>query len=62
METDTLASANKELSISKLLNAPRELVWSVWTDPEHIKNWWARMASPIQLIKWILRQEVHGTW
>jgi uncharacterized protein YndB with AHSA1/START domain len=30
----------KELMISRLLNAPLELVWKVWTDPEHIKNWW----------------------
>jgi len=29
-----------ELKISRLLDAPRELVWEVWTDPEHIKNWW----------------------
>lgn len=33
-------SGNKELSICRLLNAPQELVWEVWTDPEHIKNWW----------------------
>ncbi len=33
-------TSNRELSISRLLNAPRELVWEVWTNPEHIKNWW----------------------
>ena len=26
--------------ISRLLNAPRELVWQVWTQPEHIAKWW----------------------
>ena len=31
---------DRELSISRVLNAPRELVWEVWTNPEHIKNWW----------------------
>lgn len=25
---------------TRLLNAPRELVWEVWTEPEHIKEWW----------------------
>jgi len=25
---------------TRLLNAPRELVWEVWTDPKHIKEWW----------------------
>jgi uncharacterized protein YndB with AHSA1/START domain len=34
------AAAKRELSISRILNAPRELVWEVWTNPDHIKNWW----------------------
>jgi uncharacterized protein YndB with AHSA1/START domain len=33
-------TADRELRISRLLNAPIELVWEVWTNPEHIKNWW----------------------
>jgi len=31
---------SRELSISRVVNAPRELVWKVWTSPEHIKHWW----------------------
>jgi uncharacterized protein YndB with AHSA1/START domain len=33
-------AGNRELSISRVVNAPRELVWKVWTEPEHIKHWW----------------------
>ena len=33
-------TADRELIITRVLNAPRELVWEVWTKPEHIKNWW----------------------
>lgn len=33
-------SSNRELSISRLIHAPRELVWKVWTEPHHIKQWW----------------------
>ncbi len=40
MVTDTVLSPGKELTITRVLNAPIELVWKVWTDPEHIKNWW----------------------
>ena len=29
-----------QLIHTRLLNAPRELVWEVWTNPEHIKEWW----------------------
>jgi uncharacterized protein YndB with AHSA1/START domain len=34
------ATTDRELIISRLLNAPRELVWEVWTNPEHVKHWW----------------------
>ena len=34
------STADRELVITRTLNAPRELVWEVFTQPEHIKNWW----------------------
>lgn len=33
-------TTDRELRISRLLNAPVELVWKVWTDPDQIKKWW----------------------
>jgi uncharacterized protein YndB with AHSA1/START domain len=24
----------------RILNAPRALVWKVWSDPEHLAHWW----------------------
>ncbi|CAN5327540.1 SRPBCC family protein [soil metagenome] len=38
------STADRELFVSRLLNAPRELVWEVWTNPEHIANWWGPEA------------------
>ena len=29
-----------KLMIERVFNAPRELVWQAWTDPEMIKQWW----------------------
>ncbi len=43
MTTKTQAAkdtSNREIKISRILNAPRELVWDVWTDPKHIDKWW----------------------
>lgn len=40
MTTVINETANRELSITRLLNARPELVWEVWTKPEHIANWW----------------------
>ncbi len=31
---------DRELTISRLLDAPRELVFDVWTNPEHLTRWW----------------------
>ncbi len=30
----------RELVTTRLVNAPRELVWEVWTNPEHVVHWW----------------------
>lgn len=32
--------SGRELSISRLIHAPIELVWEAWTQPEHIRQWW----------------------
>ncbi|HEY3251392.1 MAG TPA: SRPBCC domain-containing protein [Ignavibacteria bacterium] len=29
-----------ELVITRIFDAPRELVWKAWTEPEHFKRWW----------------------
>ncbi|WDI32287.1 SRPBCC domain-containing protein [Hyphococcus flavus] len=29
-----------ELIMSRVYDAPRPLVWSVWTDPKHLRQWW----------------------
>jgi uncharacterized protein YndB with AHSA1/START domain len=40
MATKTAKTTDREISISRILNAPRELVWKVWTDPKHVSEWW----------------------
>lgn len=39
---------NKELLISHLFDAPRELVFRAWTDPEHLKHWYAPEGCSIE--------------
>jgi uncharacterized protein YndB with AHSA1/START domain len=35
------ADQNKsELIITRVFDAPRELVWKAWTEPERVKQWW----------------------
>ncbi len=42
MSTATVSprvATQHELHITRVFDAPRELVWKVWTDPEHMKHW-----------------------
>lgn len=32
--------ADREIVITRVLDAPRKLVYEAWTDPEHLINWW----------------------
>lgn len=34
------AFAEREIVISRVFDAPRELVWNAWTDPEQVVRWW----------------------
>jgi len=40
MENQKSNTKDRELIISRKLNAPVDLVWEVWTKQEHIANWW----------------------
>ena len=40
MAEKTIDTKDREILITRLLNAPRELVWEAWTKPEHVKHWW----------------------
>jgi uncharacterized protein YndB with AHSA1/START domain len=40
MESKKSSTHDRELIVTRTLNAPVELVWEVWTMPEHIANWW----------------------
>ena len=31
---------DREIRMVRILNAPRELVWKVFTEPEHLAKWW----------------------
>lgn len=33
-------SAPNEIRISRVFDAPRDLVWRAMTDPKHVVNWW----------------------
>lgn len=40
MSDTTTNTQSKDLIIERVFDAPRELVWQVWTQAEHLKQWW----------------------
>jgi uncharacterized protein YndB with AHSA1/START domain len=37
---DTEATADREIVISRIVDARRERVWQAWTDQKHVAQWW----------------------
>src|SRR5262245_63539620 len=33
-------ASDREIVITRVFDAPRDLVWKVWTQPEHVARWW----------------------
>ena len=46
-----METTKKELLITHLFDAPRELVFSAWTDPEHLKHWYSPEGCTIEFKK-----------
>jgi uncharacterized protein YndB with AHSA1/START domain len=42
----------RELVITRIFDAPRELVWQAWTDPKHVANWWGPNGFTNPLCEW----------
>ena len=37
--TSTSTTADREIVTTRLIDAPRELVFEAWTDPQHVAHW-----------------------
>ena len=33
-------ASEREVTITRIFDAPRSLVFRAWTSPEHLKRWW----------------------
>jgi uncharacterized protein YndB with AHSA1/START domain len=44
-----------DLVITRLVRAPRALVWKAWTDPDHLKEWWCPKPWTTQVLAFDFR-------
>ncbi len=40
IESTGVPTTDREIVLKRVFNAPRELVFDAWTDPDHIGEWW----------------------
>jgi uncharacterized protein YndB with AHSA1/START domain/uncharacterized glyoxalase superfamily protein PhnB len=43
--------AAREMVISRTFNAPRNLVWQAWTEPDRVKKWWGPRIFTAPVVK-----------
>src|SRR5512136_1267641 len=39
-EMEKTLQKRDELTITRVFDVPRELVWTAWTEPERVMKWW----------------------
>lgn len=50
-------AASGKIEITRVLDAPRDVVYSAWTEPEHFTHWW---GAPLETISMDVRPG--GEW
>jgi len=55
--TEQFVMSERTIAIERVLDAPRELVWKVWTDPDEVTKWWGpeHFTTPREEIEFDLR-------
>ena len=54
-ELEKFLARDEAFVITRVFDAPRELVWQVWTDPKHLTNWWGPKGLTMTACKVDLR-------
>ena len=46
---NNMATEVERMTITRIFDAPRELVWKAWTDPKYVMQWWGPkgFTSPV---------------
>lgn len=47
---------NPDLTVSRIIKAPRSAVWKAWKEPEHLAKWWA----PVPIVTIVRKHEFYA--
>jgi len=48
-------TSDREVVLTRVFDAPRDLVWEAWTDPKHLGNWWGPRGFTTRVHAWDVR-------
>ena len=60
MKTRLTLPSDREILITRTFDAPRELVWQMWTAAEHLQHWWGPEGWTLPVCEVDFRPG--GTW
>ncbi|MDF2959545.1 MAG: activator of Hsp90 ATPase 1 family protein [Paenibacillus sp.] len=55
MSEEKATKHDSQLVITRIFDAPRELVFKTWTESEHLKQWWGPIGFSISVSKFDIR-------
>ena len=59
-------TSDREIVLSRIFDAPRDLVWNAWTDPKQVVQWWGPQGFTTTIHEMdvkpggVWRQTMHG--
>lgn len=59
-KNSAVTTSDCEIVLSRVVHAPRELVWAAWTNPVHVAKWWGPRGFSTTIKKMDFR--VGGVW
>jgi len=59
-ESEATATADREIVVTRVFDAPRELVFEAWTDPTRVVQWWGPHGFTTTIQEMVVRPG--GVW
>lgn len=55
INADVTSTADRDLVLTRIFDAPRAMVWKAWTDAKQIEQWWGPHGFTNPLCEWDAR-------
>src|SRR5690349_17682755 len=59
---EVTTASEREIRITRLFNAPRQLVFEAMTKPEHVRRWWGQLGEGYSVPVCEIDFRVGGAW